>query len=90
MNKADNEASTRAVDSLLNYEVKCFVSFLDVFLRTTIPYPRLFFLVCDLFSPNVLYFQTVKYFNNEAYEVQKYDELLKSKFLCFYNFIHYY
>ncbi|KAF7153530.1 hypothetical protein RHSIM_Rhsim01G0244900 [Rhododendron simsii] len=40
MNKADNEATTRAVDSLLNYE-------------------------------------TVKYFNNEAYEVQKYDELLK-------------
>ncbi|KAG5567115.1 hypothetical protein RHGRI_002624 [Rhododendron griersonianum] len=40
MNKADNESTTRAVDSLLNYE-------------------------------------TVKYFNNEAYEVQKYDELLK-------------
>ncbi|PSS14161.1 ABC transporter B family member 25 like, partial [Actinidia chinensis var. chinensis] len=40
MNKADNDANTRAIDSLINYE-------------------------------------TVKYFNNEAYEVQKYDEFLK-------------
>ncbi|GMP48822.1 hypothetical protein CsSME_00016041 [Camellia sinensis var. sinensis] len=40
MNKADNDASTRAIDSLINYE-------------------------------------TVKYFNNEAYEVEKYDEFLK-------------
>ncbi|XP_061347450.1 ABC transporter B family member 25, mitochondrial isoform X2 [Gastrolobium bilobum] len=40
MNKADNDASTRAVDSLINYE-------------------------------------TVKYFNNEVYEAEKYDEYLK-------------
>ncbi|XP_050215459.1 ABC transporter B family member 25, mitochondrial [Mercurialis annua] len=40
MNKADNDASTRAIDSLINYE-------------------------------------TVKYFNNEAFEVDKYDEFLK-------------
>ncbi|KAL9261405.1 ABC transporter B family member 25-like protein [Drosera capensis] len=40
MNKADNDANTRAVDSLINYE-------------------------------------TVKYFNNEAFEVDKYDEFLK-------------
>ncbi|XP_077239233.1 ABC transporter of the mitochondrion 3 [Tasmannia lanceolata] len=40
MNKADNEASSRAIDSLINYE-------------------------------------TVKYFNNEAFEVKKYDEFLK-------------
>ncbi|KDP45669.1 hypothetical protein JCGZ_17276 [Jatropha curcas] len=40
MNKADNDASTRAIDSLINYE-------------------------------------TVKYFNNEAYEAVKYDEFLK-------------
>ncbi|KAG7946624.1 hypothetical protein I3843_14G049900 [Carya illinoinensis] len=40
MNKADNDASSRAVDSLINYE-------------------------------------TVKYFNNEAYEVDKYDEYLR-------------
>ncbi|KAL1816868.1 hypothetical protein DCAR_0521270 [Daucus carota subsp. sativus] len=40
MNKADNDASTRAIDSLINYE-------------------------------------TVKYFNNEHYEVEKYDEFLK-------------
>ncbi|GAV58593.1 ABC_tran domain-containing protein/ABC_membrane domain-containing protein [Cephalotus follicularis] len=40
MNKADNDASTRAIDSLINYE-------------------------------------TVKYFNNEAYEADKYDEFLK-------------
>ncbi|GAB2285428.1 ABC transporter B member 25 [Dionaea muscipula] len=40
MNKADNDANTRAIDSLINYE-------------------------------------TVKYFNNEAYEVDKYDEFLK-------------
>ncbi|XP_019188583.1 PREDICTED: ABC transporter B family member 25, mitochondrial isoform X1 [Ipomoea nil] len=40
MNKADNDASTRAIDSLINYE-------------------------------------TVKYFNNENYEADKYDEFLK-------------
>ncbi|KAL3531002.1 hypothetical protein ACH5RR_010324 [Cinchona calisaya] len=40
MNKADNDASTRAIDSLINYE-------------------------------------TVKYFNNEQYEAEKYDEYLK-------------
>ncbi|XP_021751097.1 ABC transporter B family member 25, mitochondrial-like [Chenopodium quinoa] len=40
MNKADNDASTRAIDSLINYE-------------------------------------TVKYFNNETYEADKYDEFLK-------------
>ncbi|XP_008793410.1 ABC transporter B family member 25, mitochondrial [Phoenix dactylifera] len=40
MNKADNDASTRAIDSLLNYE-------------------------------------TVKYFNNESFEAEKYDTYLK-------------
>ncbi|KAI5679829.1 hypothetical protein M9H77_01056 [Catharanthus roseus] len=40
MNKADNDASTRAIDSLINYE-------------------------------------TVKYFNNEEFEAEKYDEFLK-------------
>lgn len=40
MNKADNDASTRAIDSLINYE-------------------------------------TVKYFNNEVYEADKYDGYLK-------------
>ncbi|KAL3653190.1 ABC transporter B member 25 [Castilleja foliolosa] len=40
MNKADNDANTRAIDSLINYE-------------------------------------TVKYFNNEAHEADKYDEFLK-------------
>ncbi|KAG2333355.1 hypothetical protein Bca52824_004535 [Brassica carinata] len=40
MNKADNDASTRAIDSLINYE-------------------------------------TVKYFNNEGYEAEKYDQFLK-------------
>ncbi|KAI4368934.1 hypothetical protein MLD38_017434 [Melastoma candidum] len=40
MNKADNDASTRVVDSLINYE-------------------------------------TVKYFNNETFEAQKYDEFLR-------------
>ncbi|KAJ8751338.1 hypothetical protein K2173_016526 [Erythroxylum novogranatense] len=40
MNKADNDASTRAIDSLINYE-------------------------------------TVKYFNNEGFEAEKYDEFLK-------------
>ncbi|KAG9143540.1 hypothetical protein Leryth_015969 [Lithospermum erythrorhizon] len=40
MNKADNDASTRAIDSLINYE-------------------------------------TVKYFNNESFEANKYDEFLK-------------
>lgn len=41
MNKADNEAGTKAIDSLINYE-------------------------------------TVKYFNNEKYEAEQYDRLLKN------------
>ncbi|KAJ6952966.1 ABC transporter B family member 25 [Populus alba x Populus x berolinensis] len=58
MNKADNDASTKAIDSLINYE-------------------------------------TVKYFNNEAYEAEQYDEYLKryedaalktSQSLAFLNF----
>ncbi|KAI3991272.1 hypothetical protein MKX01_034591 [Papaver californicum] len=58
MNKADNDASSRAIDSLVNYE-------------------------------------TVKYFNNEEYEAEKYDEFLKkyedaalktSSSLAFLNF----
>ncbi|KAJ6885151.1 ABC transporter B family member 25 [Populus alba x Populus x berolinensis] len=58
MNKADNDASTKAIDSLINYE-------------------------------------TVKYFNNEAYEADRYDEFLKryedtalktSRSLAFLNF----
>ncbi|KAJ4978846.1 hypothetical protein NE237_009626 [Protea cynaroides] len=40
MNKSDNDASSKAIDSLINYE-------------------------------------TIKYFNNEAYEAEKYDEFLK-------------
>lgn len=40
MNQAENEASNKAVDSLINYE-------------------------------------TVKYFNNEKYEAQQYDNVLK-------------
>ncbi|KAL3850513.1 hypothetical protein ACJIZ3_012395 [Penstemon smallii] len=40
MNKADNDASTRAIDSIINYE-------------------------------------TVKYFNNETFEADKYDEFLE-------------
>ena len=42
MNKVDNDASIRAIDSLINNE-------------------------------------TVKYLNNEAFEVEKYDELLKRR-----------
>ncbi|KAJ6349094.1 hypothetical protein OIU77_006646 [Salix suchowensis] len=58
LNKADNDASTKAIDSLINYE-------------------------------------TVKYFNNEAYEAEQYDEYLKryedaalktSRSLAFLNF----
>jgi len=58
MNQADNEAGTRAMDSLINYE-------------------------------------TVKYFNNEAFEAEKYEVLLKkyhtaalktSESLAFLNF----
>ncbi|KAB5530257.1 hypothetical protein DKX38_020338 [Salix brachista] len=46
MNKADNDATTKAIDSLINYE-------------------------------------TVKYFNNEAYEADRYDEYLKTKLVSF-------
>ncbi|KAI3996330.1 hypothetical protein MKX01_026798 [Papaver californicum] len=58
MNKADNDASSRVIDSLVNYE-------------------------------------TVKYFNNEEFEAEKYDELIKkyedaalktSNSLAFLNF----
>lgn len=84
MNKADNDASSKSIDSLLNYEVRlcesvCFycpnaiifqwnqltndVCFICLFM--------LFYFFCD--------FQTVKYFNNESFEVSKYDKYLKSK-----------
>lgn len=40
-----------------------------------------FYLVLIVLSYLFLFFQTVKYFNNEHYETEKYDEFLKSKFL---------
>lgn len=64
MNKADNDASTRAIDSLINYEVN-FQSFSFCFTCSF-----------DIISVS---FQTVKYFNNEGYEAEKYDQFLKSK-----------
>jgi ABC transporter ATM len=80
MNKADNASSTVAVDSLLNYEV--------------IPWLSITLVSGPLFYPLILassyqsYFscvQTVKYFNNEKFEVQKYDKYLKSENI--YRFI---
>lgn len=36
MNKADNDASTRAVDSLINYEVRLWYTFMEAFLFTLV------------------------------------------------------
>lgn len=83
MNKADNDASTRAIDSLINYEVSSYVfsdSFYKVYIMPCI-FIELFYLVLIILSYVFLFFQTVKYFNNEHYEAEKYDEFLKSKFL---------
>lgn len=67
MNKADNDASTRAIDSLINYEVMLMCISWKVFLG----------LQLIAFFLNLL--QTVKYFNNEAFEAEQYDEFLRSK-----------
>lgn len=67
MNKADNDASTRAIDSLINYEVMLKCLSWKVFL----------WLQLNAFFLNLL--QTVKYFNNEAFEAEQYDEFLRSK-----------
>ena len=82
MNKADNDASTRAIDSLINYEVRLWCTF-NVWFSPYRSFDALFFLygLADaLFSPILSIFsQTVKYFNNEAFEADQYDEYLKSK-----------
>lgn len=70
MNKADNDASTRVVDSLLNYEVRHNVCLLGC----------LQFLFLFLFLSTLSFnLQTVKYFNNESFEVAKYDTYLQSE-----------
>lgn len=68
MNKADNDANTRAIDSLINYEVSP-ITYLWEF---TMKHNKLILIVS-------ISFQTVKYFNNEAFEADKYDEYLESK-----------
>lgn len=88
MNKADNDASTRAIDSLINYEVRwctlyIFYSLYAKFDAFHLHYSNYFSLVSS--SDSVLFIQTVKYFNNEAYEASKYDEYLKSKLFWSYH-----
>ena len=63
MNRADNEAGTKAVDSLINFEtVK--VQF-SISLQT--------FFIC---YPLSLVSSVSKYFNNENYEAERYDKSL--------------
>lgn len=95
MNKADNDASTRAIDSLINYEVSlaaglsCFFFFLLWYLDVALF--RLSFIIAYFHLILFSLFQTVKYFNNEAYEADKYDEYLKSKLLtCCFCGVHIY
>lgn len=71
MNKADNDASTRAIDSLINYEVKFHILL------------KKFFACAAVLTEFYFSFQTVKYFNNEDYEAEKYDQFLKSKLLYY-------
>ncbi len=63
MNEADNQASNRAIDSLINYET---VKVGDV------PPPPL---VLWPFSPDLITqsWSHFQYFNNEAHEAQRYD-----------------
>lgn len=76
MNKADNDASTRAIDSLINYEVSwCTLFGIAIFLLIV----SNFWYVILIFH-SVFFSQTVKYFNNEGFEADKYDKYLKSKF----------
>lgn len=88
MNKADNDASTRAIDSLINYEVRTSVIDANIWIYLCCLVLFSFGCFChwcevDFFFFNVL--QTVKYFNNEGYEADKYDEYLKSKSFSFYG-----
>ena len=94
MNKADYDASTRAIDSLINYEVRLYSHYEDFsFYCQFIKSFYLFVIDNDSFFPLygpilmpffffLLYiiFKTVKYFNNESFEAEKYDEFLKSKY----------
>ena len=84
MNKADNDASTRAIDSLINYEVRisftntntlidlcCFYLQFGYYYEIHLIFFSFFFLFTVL--------QTVKYFNNEVHETDHYDKYLMSK-----------
>ena len=69
MNKADNEAGNRAIDSLINYEtVQTF--FLSL-LESCPSYALLSVTSKSTISPT-----QVKLFNNEKHEVERYDRCL--------------
>lgn len=90
MNKADNDASTRAIDSLINYEVSwcTLYGFCSLYTR----FSAIFLLIVSKFSSvflssdSAFFYQTVKYFNNEGFEADKYDKYLKSKFWYYHNY----
>ncbi|QCD86351.1 mitochondrial ABC transporter ATM [Vigna unguiculata] len=69
MNMADNDASTRVIDSLINYEwrtkLRETMNMADNDASTRV-------------IDSLINYETVKYFNNEVYEADNYDKYLKS------------
>ncbi|QCD93853.1 mitochondrial ABC transporter ATM [Vigna unguiculata] len=68
MNMADNDASTRVIDSLINYEwrtkLRETMNMADNDASTRV-------------IDSLINYETVKYFNNEVYEADNYDKYLK-------------
>ena len=100
MNKADNDAGTRAIDSLINYVVTPVMYPIQLLLHFSLLYlaamvfmltsAKAMFHLQILLSDFVLFYKTVKYFNNETYEADKYDEYLKSKlYILSFVLIHF-
>jgi len=78
MNKADNDASTRAIDSLINYEVSISFTNTNYFNWFMLILSSIWLSLWDWFFSFIV-LQTVKYFNNEVHETDHYDMYLKSK-----------
>ena len=75
MNEADNASSNVAVDSLLNYEV---ISWFSIALVSVpLSFPSCIVTIATSYQSSFGCIQTVKYFKNERFEVEKYDKYLK-------------
>lgn len=68
MNRAENEASNKAIDSLINYET--------VKVNAATNFAFLFAFKYFLANQFLLFFS--QYFNNEKFEAERYDQSLKN------------